>query len=281
MSKLIAKSEYAELCGISRAAVTKALKTHLKPALVGPRIDFEHPAAQAYYREKTAPRLQEPAAGIDPLFEDALTHCQTAGRWSANTIQRNFSIGYARAQVIFAQLQTAGHVPEKDQTKYVPPPGQSKPPAPAAKPRQHGKGRKSSWEDEEQLLEVPDDIEELADLPLRELIARYGTGYRFHDWLKALKEIEAINEKRIKNAQSQGQLISRKLVEVGVIDPFNSAHVRLMTDGAKAITAAVVSKAAAGISEQEIEAYVADLVGSFIRPVKNKVERNLASVTVD
>jgi hypothetical protein len=152
---------------------------------------------------------------------------------------------------------------------------------PKPAPRSPGRTPKTSWEDNEELIEVPDDIEELADLSLRELIDKFGTGYRFLDWLKALKEIEAVNEKRIKNAQSKGKLISRQLVEVGIVDPFNSAHVRLMTDGAKAITAAVLAKHQAGVSPPEIEAYVSDVVGSFIRPVKSKIERNLASVTVD
>jgi hypothetical protein len=54
-----------------------------------------------------------------------------------------------------------------------------------------------------------------------------------------------------------------------------------LTDGAKAITAAVVAKHQAGVNEHEIEAYVTDVVGSFIRPVKAKVERNLADVPLD
>ena len=276
--KLITKTQYAELCGISGGAVTKFVQGRGKASVLGGRIDLNHPAAQEYLREKTEPRPVEPAPGVDPMFEDALIMSQETGRWSASNIQRNLKVGYERACRIFAQLAAAGHVPEQQEPK---PPKPATGTSPKPKPRQHGKGRKSSWEDENELVEVPEDLEELADLSLRELIAKFGTGYRFLDWLKALKEIEAVNEKRIKNAQSRGRLISRQLVEVGVIDPFNSAHVRLMTDGAKAITAAVLAKHQAGINEQEIEAYVSDVVGSFIRPVKAKVERNLTNVPVD
>lgn len=247
--------------------------------MVGDRVDFGHPDAQQYYQGKTADGPAEPAPGVDPLFEEALGWCRQTDRWLPGAIQKHFKVGWVRSQRIVAQLQSAGHVPEQHKEAPRAPSGQS--PAPPPPPRKHGTGRKSSWQDESQLIEVPEDIEGLADMSLRELIARFGTGYRFLDWLKALKEIEAVSEKRIKNAQSAGRLVSRDLVEVGVIDPFNSAHVRLMTDGAKAITAAVLAKHKAGLSDQEIEAYVTDVVGSFIRPVKSKVERNLAHVQAD
>lgn len=282
--KVISKSEFAKMCGVSAGAVTKFVKGRGEGAVYGGRIDLNHPEAQEYLREKTEPRPEEPAPGVDALFENALETCRSTGRWTASNIQRQLRVGYARACTILDQLRATGHVPADQQEKPTPgPTGTSPPPPPPPKtaPRKHGKGRKSSWDDDNELVEVPDDIEGLADLSLRELIEKFGTGYRFLDWLRALKEIEAVNEKRIKNAQSMGKLISRQLVEVGVIDPFNSAHVRLMTDGAKAITAAVLAKHQAGISEQEIETYVSDVVGSFIRPVKAKVERNLASVTVD
>lgn len=276
--KPISKTEFARLCGVTAAAVTKFINGPGAGAVVGRRIDFNHPAAQKYHQGKTAPRPQEAVPGVDVLFESALGECRQANRWTASHVMRTHKIGYARACRILEQLTAAGHVPAQHRKAVAGPSGQSPAPPPAARP---GARRKSTWGDDETLIEVPEDIEALADLTLRELIDKFGTGYRFHDWLKALKEIEAVNEKRIKNATSTGRLVSRELVERGVIDQFNSAHVRLMTDGAKAISAAVVAKHEAGISLQEIEAHVSDVVGSFIRPVKNKIERNLARVESD
>jgi len=278
MMKLETKAAFARRCRVTAAAVTKQLKGNLKAALVGDRIDYSHPAAIEYVEKMTAPRPPEPAPGVDPLFNDALEVCRRRGVWSPSAVYSAFKIGYARAKRIHAQLAAAGHVPESQRSKPVPATQQAQAPKPE---RKHGKGKKISWHDESELVEIPDDIESMADLTLRELIDKFGTGLRFLDWLKALKEIEAVNEKRIKNAQSMGKLVSRRLVETGVVDPFNSAHVRLMTDGAKAITSAVLSKHQAGVTSQEIESYVADVVGSFIRPVKSKIERNLASVTKD
>lgn len=103
----------------------------------------------------------------------------------------------------------------------------------------------------------------------------FGKEARFIDLLTAAQKIEAITEKRLKNARTDGELISRHLVKIGVIDIFNSAHLRLMKDGAKTIAGGVISKQASGASLSEIEAFISDILGSFITPVKNKVARVL------
>lgn len=273
---LVTKTRFAALCGVSAAAVTKFTKGPGKASVVGSRIDLEHPAARKYLENKTAPRPAEPAPGVDPLFETALEGCRAEGRFTASAVRRVCAVGYVRSCRIFDQLQAAGHVPEAEKREApAPPSGQSKAPPAPTPPRKHGKGKKTAWEDEAQIVEVPEDIGDLADLTLRELVRKFGTEYRFLDWLKSLKEIESVNEKRIKNAQSTGRLVSRKLVETGVIDVFNSAHLRIMTDGAKAVSAAVIAKHAAGVPDAEIEAHVVDVLGAFIRPVKAKIERNL------
>lgn len=118
-------------------------------------------------------------------------------------------------------------------------------------------------------------ISSLLDNTLREILDEFGTDIRFVDWLSAAQKIEVINEKRLKNAQTEGHLITRDLVKRGVIDTFNAAHLRLMKDGAKSIAAGVISKHAGGAELSEVEAYVSDILGSFIKPVKGKIARVL------
>lgn len=48
MKKLVSRSDFARLCGVSPAAVTKACRGKLAPACKGDRIDVNHPAAKAY-----------------------------------------------------------------------------------------------------------------------------------------------------------------------------------------------------------------------------------------
>ena len=137
------------------------------------------------------------------------------------------------------------------------------------------KKREPPPEEREGTIDIPEDIQAFADFTLRELIEKFGTDTRFVDWLSATQKIEAINEKRLKNAQTKGELISRELVKNGVIDTFNAAHLRLLKDGAKSIAAGVISKHAGGAELSEVEAYVSDILGSFIKPVKGKITRVL------
>lgn len=123
--------------------------------------------------------------------------------------------------------------------------------------------------------DVPLEMEAVADMTLRDIVAKYGTDARFIDWLNAVQKLEGIDEKRIKNAKARGELVSRRLVEVGVIDVFNAAHLRLLKDGAKSIVGGVIAKHKSGASINETENYVSDILTSFIRPVKAKVARSL------
>jgi len=52
VKKLMSKSEFARLAGVSPAAVTKALRSTLRDAEHGKRIDAAHPAAVKYLQDK-------------------------------------------------------------------------------------------------------------------------------------------------------------------------------------------------------------------------------------
>ena len=126
--------------------------------------------------------------------------------------------------------------------------------------------------------EVPADIEAFADMSLRELIRRFGTETAFMDWLKATKEIEIINEKRLKNAETMGELVSRDLIKVGIIEPIDTAHRNLLTDGAKTMSIRAIAMHKSGKSTEEIEAWISEQMTTFIRPVKAKVNRIIKQI---
>jgi len=63
--QLLTRSEFARLAGVSPAAVTKAAKKSLAPAVRGDRLDAGHPAAAAYLdrrRARAKPPQLEPTA---------------------------------------------------------------------------------------------------------------------------------------------------------------------------------------------------------------------------
>lgn len=142
------------------------------------------------------------------------------------------------------------------------------PPKPVQKPKNDR--RKKTAE--------PDPVEEYLNYTLQEIIQRFGTDLVFNEYLKAVEKIEVIQDKRLKNAATEGRLIARDLVHVGLIDPINSAHVRLMTDGAKTLVADIIGKHESGESMELIEKSTSDIIGSFIKPVKNKIKRALKNV---
>lgn len=292
--KLLSRSEFATLAGVSPAAITKACKAALVPACSGSRIDAEHPAALKYVADRAAATTGGPAIGIDPLYEKAVSACIESGRYTARAIRSALSIGTDRSNRIFAQLKAAGLVPpprEPEQPPPLPPP--PPPPPPEERPRvatvasrrferltREATLRDFGVEDDEPLPRpsYPEEILAFLEYTVREILDLFGTTTAFQDWLDATKTIEMIEEKRIKNAVSKGELISRVLVKNNLIDPINSAHIKMLTDGAKTITQRVTSMHGAGTPIEEIEKFVIDNISSFLKPVKAKIARALENV---
>ena len=271
--KLVSKAEFARMAGVSAGAVTKAIANGLSKAMQGKRIDANHVSALEYVKSKTENKPESPAAGIDPLYEDAIRHCQTNNRFTASNIQRGLKIGYNRAASILVMMTAAGITSESPAVE----PSEKKPHVrgTAAKNEKRKKATPETIDPEAMLLEIPEDITAFADMSLRELVTRFGTDIRFLDWLKSIKMIEDINEKRLKNAVAKGELVSRDLVKLGIIDPIESAHIKLLTDGAKTIARRATAMHSAERSLDDIEKFVKDQVTSFIRPIKAKVARTM------
>ncbi len=169
------------------------------------------------------------------------------------------------------------HPLKVDSTVAPPPPVEEKPHKRgyAARNQTKKQNREPITDPEDMLHSIPEDIRAFADMSLRDLVHRFGTDVAFLDWLKATKAIEDINEKRLKNAQTRGELVSRHLMKIGVIEPIDAAHIKLLTDGAKTIARRVTAMTAAGKSVEDCEKFVADQMTSFIRPIKAKVARAL------
>lgn len=292
VKKLVKKSAFAEMAGVSNAAITKACKpgAALAATVVGRNIDANHPDAVDYLQRQAENAAAAPATGLDPRYEEAVQWCTDAGKWTAYGLHKGIGISRTRADKIIAMAHAAGLVPEKGRStpaalapvKKAPPP----PPPALQEPRRIVSGqaaRRVTKKDEalEQLSadptihEVPENIEAFADMSLRELIQRFGTDAAFVDWLRATKMIEDINDKRVKNAEARGELVSRRLVKVAIIDPIDAAHTKLLTDGAKTIARRIAAMLGADRSLEDCEEFAKDQIASFIRPVKAKVARTV------
>lgn len=62
MPRLVSRAEFARLCGVSKAAITKACGKLLAGACEADRLDVDHPAAAAYLGSKRSPAKRTDAA---------------------------------------------------------------------------------------------------------------------------------------------------------------------------------------------------------------------------
>lgn len=283
VKNLITKAELARRAGVSETATAKAFRGSLNDAVHGKRIDANHPLV-VNYMDRTDPRMTNPVSpGLDLRYAEAIAVCNENGRFTVSNIARKLKMGFSRAEKILTMMQAAG----MDKPRKVPPP----PPPPEikiSKPVATGTVKRNLTKktaaienlnaliDQGSMIhEIPKDIKNFAHMTLSELINRFGTDIAFLDWLKATKEIEIINEKRLKNAQTRGELVNRVLIKNGVIEPFDTAFNKLLTDGAKTIARRVSAMTGAGRSVEDCEKFVADQMSSFIKPMKAKISRTL------
>ena len=122
---------------------------------------------------------------------------------------------------------------------------------------------------------VVDDVAEIADLTLREIGRRFGTKTAFRDWLLALKQIEDIREKRLRNEQSEGSLIPREPVRAYVFGAIDAANRRLLSDAPKTIARRVYAFAKSGVPIEQAEETVREIIGSQLRSVKTQAAKVL------
>ncbi len=237
-------------------------------------MDALHPDAVRYIK------------GYDPLedYEAVLAYCKESGKYSARAIIKQFGYGRGRTKIVLDKILEESAPPTTATKKSKPVDEETesigKPNGKVIRGQELAKDRRkreavAAIPDEVVGFEIPESIERFADMTLRELILRFGTDSAFCDWLAATQRIEMIEEKRLKNAVAQGKLINRELVKKYVVETFDEAHMKLLSDGAKTIAVEVPVMHDAEFSRQHIEKWVSEQITSFIRPVKAKVERAL------
>lgn len=284
VKKLLSRAEFARQAGVSGAAVTKACSSGiLKAALHGKRVDASHPDAVKYIADKKLEKREPTATGLDPLYEDAVSFCQNNNVYSVSGLRREFKIGHARAQSIIKVMDANKLITKKAKHVVIEEGAIEEAVTKLKKPHVRGPAaaketKKREAYKEDVIMEAPEEIREFGNMTLFELIEKFGTDIRFSDWLSATQKIESINEKRLKNAATEGELVSRDLVKRGILEPIDACHVKLLTDGAKSLAVRVMAMQSAGSTLEEIEGYIAERITSFIRPVKSKVKKALRGI---
>lgn len=236
--RLESSADFARRAGVSRSAISQALKGRLAAALVDDRIDLDHPNAIAYLAQRgrvvTPPtRAERPSA--PPKTDDAATAPQKRRVWE--------------------------------------PDGPTSDPVHSRNGR-----RRRTARGHDDVIEPPEnvvaDLEEIASV-LRPLLEKFGTVRSLDDWLTALEKLERIQGKHLENEETKENLISRELVMNHVIGALKSFTQKLLRDFPKSCAREQFSLARAGGSLEDGEAAIRQMLTKSIRDVKNRVERAL------
>lgn len=176
----------------------------------------------------------------------------------------------AMASPVSAPTRPRKKGPRKPTTQTGP--RRQSPKAPLAPPGPRPEGAPSG--DDAPAPGSPEDLQELAAV-LMPLVERFGTDQAFKYWLDALKEIELIREKRLKNAETEGRLISRELIKTHIFGAIEAANKRLLADSPRSIATQVMTLTRAGASFEEAERVVREAIAAQLKPVKTTAARNL------
>ena len=294
---LISKAEFADRVGVGRSTVSEACKGTLGAAVVDGRIDANHEVAIAYLKKHKAKQALKENPDLDPLFEEVLAKGQEEGaQFSARWIKNNFPVGYNRAVKIREQIAEHGVLPEGAEPMLRPMKMEKKPRGPN-KPKVYPERTPEQVEEDAQIIrdevlgqmaaqagagigpqiDIPDNMQVFADMTLREILRKFGTHTAFADWLKSVKEMEIIEEKRVKVDAARGKLVDRLIVKKGVVDVTDEMCTKILTDGSKTIGARAHMMATGGSDPLEIEEFVRTTLTKFLKPAVDKMVRSLAN----
>ena len=241
MARTITKTELAKVAGVTKAAITKAAVKAFPDALIGPRVDFDHPQVQRYLLNRDRGSTSMPLGSVTAT-------CPPPAPGPSSKLSGGHSVGAA-------QSNTAASL-------HRPPAKPSAPPGAAAR-------------DDDNREATPDDIAKYANLTLDQLTRRFGTSTAFKDWLEARQRISAIREKDLKNDERSGRLITRELVKTHVFSHIEAANRRLLQDAATTIARRLYAAAKGGTPVEEAEQTVRDILESHLRPLKATAARVL------
>lgn len=241
MSRLVTRAEFASLAKVSKAAITKACGAALAPAGEGQRIDIDHPAAVAY--------LARRGVGVPEPVEDTPAPVRT-DRAKTKSTKRKPS--RPRAPTAPAPVPTAQEAVDD-----------------GAETSDAGSGPVRI------VSHDVTDVSAVADMTIRQVVAKWGTVTAFKDWLLSLRMIADVHAQNLKNAQADGKLISRDLVTTRIMGALESSNRRLLTDAPKTIARELYAAARANVPLEEGEQRVRRVIESQLRPAREAASRAL------
>ncbi len=119
--------------------------------------------------------------------------------------------------------------------------------------------------------DMSDDVGSFMDMTLTEILTTFDTVSGFQSWLKSIKLIADIMDRRIRIDERSDKLIPKKMVVDAIINPVETAHIGLLRDGAVTIAVTVNRMSKAGSSEAEMRKAVQSILSGFISGLKESM----------
>jgi len=119
--------------------------------------------------------------------------------------------------------------------------------------------------------DLPDDIRQFGDMTLREVVRRFGTEGRFLDWLNAMKRVEDLHEKRVKNEIVENTLVPRAYVSNHIFSLIEILNIRLLTDAPRTLAVRMIELVNAGETAEAVEDCARLVISSQLKGIKDKV----------
>lgn len=234
--QLYSQIEFARMAGVSKQAVAKACKATLAPACKERRVDADHPAAIDYLARHGAGKPEPLDRAVRPRSAQGRPNMPTPAAESAHGAPDD-----AASAATGASATPANDT--KDPVRLV-------------------------------SREVRN-VHEIADMTIRQVVAKFGTVTAFKDWLVCLRKIEDVCEKNLRNAEKNGNLISANLVRTHIMGAIEFGNQRLLTDSPKTLARMLYAAAKSGVPIEEAELMVRENISSHLRPVQETAARLL------
>lgn len=124
-------------------------------------------------------------------------------------------------------------------------------------------------------LDVDGYSDEIAELTVKQVVDRFGTARAYKDWLEAHEKRERARKNYLDNEETEGNLISRELVQAQLFAAIDAVFRRLLQDTPKTVVRRMYAAANSGQSIEDSEGVVSELISSQLRPLKEDIARKL------
>lgn len=118
---------------------------------------------------------------------------------------------------------------------------------------------------------------DILEMPLREVVARFGTAGRLKDYVAVVKSLVQTRGYEEEQARKRKDYIHRVHVEQLVVH-IEALQKALLTDTVKNMATRAITQALAGEDRKDIEAAMRDVISRTIKAAKAETERRLRDV---